>query len=454
MIRPRSEERTLRLSLTMAGDALIAWGCLALVVFIRRSIDFEFTRSLLPPEKFPLTASNVLLTVVTLLIALGVSGFYSQRFSRRHRPFFGYALVIQTALVAVGATLMVRAYPRTILFGVPLIEAVALPLWRYLFATLGPVRARETVLIGRTEELVDFLHTLGEQHEERVRVMAVVAPSDPRFGGVAWWGSFSDAAVHQRLQDVEEVIYLSRGENPEVRLRLLELRGPKGFLLLPSQADALLVSASLGWVGDQPLVEIAARCGYGAGAAVKRAMDLVLGSLFMILSLPFWLVTAIAIVVDDGRPVLLRQTRTGRDGEPFGMLKFRTMYRQDQDTASMSLAKEKDHRVTRVGSWLRRHRLDEVPQLLNVIRGDMSLVGPRPERPEIVEEIGRTLPGFDLRHLVRPGLAGLAQVSAEYDTRAATKLRYDLTYICAWSLALDLRIMLRAVTTVLSGRGV
>jgi len=102
---------------------------------------------------------------------------------------------------------------------------------------------------------------------------------------------------------------------------------------------------------------------------------------------------------------------------------------------------------------LRRHRLDEIPQLINVIAGEMSLVGPRPERPEIVAEVSKSVPAFGLRLIVRPGLAGLAQVWAEYDTDPAIKLRYDLTYICAWSLGLDLRILLRAVSTALSGRG-
>jgi lipopolysaccharide/colanic/teichoic acid biosynthesis glycosyltransferase len=113
----------------------------------------------------------------------------------------------------------------------------------------------------------------------------------------------------------------------------------------------------------------------------------------------------------------------------------------------------RDESVTRVGSLLRRYHVDELPQLLNVVGGDMSLVGPRPERPELVERILREVPDFDLRSLVRPGIAGLAQVSAEYDTRPEIKLRYDLTYMCDWSVWLDVRLILRAVSSSLAGTG-
>jgi lipopolysaccharide/colanic/teichoic acid biosynthesis glycosyltransferase len=114
---------------------------------------------------------------------------------------------------------------------------------------------------------------------------------------------------------------------------------------------------------------------------------------------------------------------------------------------------EGQNRVTRSGALLRRYHLDELPQLLNVLWGDMSLVGPRPERPELVASILRDVPDFDLRSLVRPGIAGLAQVSSEYDTRPEVKLRYDLMYMCDWSVWLDFRLMLRAVSSSLAGTG-
>lgn len=456
MIRPRSKERALRLIALITGDAMIAWLCLGAAVYIRRHIDFTFTKSILPPEKFALTVGNVLLICASLVIALALSGFYNARVSRRHRPIIGAALLIQVALIAVAATFMQRPYPRTILLLVPLMEVVLLPIWRRTITRLMPVRPRDTVLVGNPSDFAPFLTLLGEGLDQRIRVVGLVGPQAPlgANGWVPYWGNLNDPAIQERLRYVEELIYVSHDDAPQTRLRLLGIRGAPGFLFVPSQSDSLITSATFGWVGDQPLVEISGRCGYGAGALTKRVMDVCFGSLLLLISLPVWLIIALAIYAESGRPVLLRQPRAGRNGSVFQMWKFRTMHEKQTHEDTWTLAREGDERVTRVGLWLRRHRLDELPQLLNVMAGNMSLVGPRPERPEIVAEICRDLPEFDLRLMVRPGLAGLAQVWAEYDTLPATKLRYDLTYICAWSLGLDFRILLRAVSTAMAGRGV
>ena len=146
--------------------------------------------------------------------------------------------------------------------------------------------------------------------------------------------------------------------------------------------------------GDQPLIEIAVGCGYGVRAAIKRLMDITLGGVLTIVAAPIAALAALAVWLDDGRPVLIRQSRVGRGGVPFAMWKFRSM--------TMPLGGEGDGvGLTRVGGLLRRYRIDELPQLLNVIAGDMSLVGPRPERPEIVARILTDLPEFELRNLVR-----------------------------------------------------
>jgi lipopolysaccharide/colanic/teichoic acid biosynthesis glycosyltransferase len=302
-----------------------------------------------------------------------------------------------------------------------------------------PVRPRDTIVVGEGADINSTVAELDAARDQRVRVIAWVSPRQ-----------IDDKAVRALLRGVPEVIYISHNGDQHLRLELLRIRGPRGYLLLSSHVDALLSSSVLGWIGDQPLVEIAVGCGYGIGSAVKRSVDLMLGSLLILITAPIAILTAAAIWVENRRPVLIRQPRVGRNGLAFDMWKFRSM-RVGQEGEDFEADRG---RVTRVGALLRRYRIDELPQLINVIHGDMSLVGPRPERPQIVERILRDVPDFDLRGLVRPGIAGLAQVSSEYETRPEVKLRYDLTYMCDWSLWLDLRLLLRSVSTSLSGSGI
>jgi lipopolysaccharide/colanic/teichoic acid biosynthesis glycosyltransferase len=165
---------------------------------------------------------------------------------------------------------------------------------------------------------------------------------------------------------------------------------------------------------------------------------------------------AVALVVRLGSrgPVLYRQVRVGRGRRPFVLLKFRTMREDAEAGGEEILAQHGDPRVVPGGAVLRRYRLDELPQLLNVLGGSMSLVGPRPERPGFVERYLKEVRGYAERFFVAPGLSGLAQVNGEYHSSPQNKLRYDLAYIANWSLWLDLSILFRTVKIVLTSRGV
>jgi lipopolysaccharide/colanic/teichoic acid biosynthesis glycosyltransferase len=445
MIRPRSKERFLRSAATIAGDFLIGWGALAAVVELRRHVSFAFTQSLLPPEKFALDAQNVLLFCAPLIGALALSGFYHHRIGPRTRPSMVTALVIQTALTAIGSTALVRPLPRTILLAVPVVEFVALPLWRRVLRRLAPIRPRDTILVGEPDDIDDALAALRSNGDRRIQVIKRASRLD----------QLTDPTTVDVLRQVEEVVYVSPNADPRLRLELLRIRGPRGFLMLASHVDALLVSTMLGWIGDQPLVEVSVACGYGYAATVKRAIDVVGSALLILASSPLWIIIALATLIDTGRPTVIRQRRVGLGGLTYGMWKFRSM-RGPADSQPPRTREEiaaAEGRVTRVGALMRRYHLDELPQLINVFAGDMSLVGPRPERPELVARILRDVPDFDLRSLVRPGIAGLAQVSAEYETRPEVKLRYDLMYMCDWSIWLDFRLMLHAVSSSLSGTG-
>ena len=189
---------------------------------------------------------------------------------------------------------------------------------------------------------------------------------------------------------------------------------------------------------------------------LKRIVDLAFGLLGIVLSLPIIALTAIAIRLDSKGPVLYRQERVGATGKVFNLVKFRSMRLDAESDRGAQWAQEDDPRITRVGRFLRKYRLDELPQFLNVIRGEMSFVGPRPERPCFVDQLREQIPFYDERHSVRPGITGWAQVEYTYTSSiedAFRKLEYDLFYLKNLSILFDLAIVFRTVRVVLFGAG-
>ncbi len=190
--------------------------------------------------------------------------------------------------------------------------------------------------------------------------------------------------------------------------------------------------------------------------AVKRLLDISCALFGLVLIWPLMVVTAIAIRLDSSGPVFFRQERVGRNGSPFTLIKFRSMRADAEKTTGPVWARQDDPRVTRVGRFLRRTRIDELPQLLNVLGGSMSMVGPRPERPTFVEELAAQVPYYHQRHIVKPGLTGWAQINYAYGNTiedALQKLQYDLFYIKYQSFVFDLSILLNTVKIVVLRKG-
>jgi exopolysaccharide biosynthesis polyprenyl glycosylphosphotransferase len=206
-----------------------------------------------------------------------------------------------------------------------------------------------------------------------------------------------------------------------------------------------------GWIAALPAPRAA-----GLQDGLRRGIDIA-GSLALLLfTLPLLLLTALAIRLDSTGPILYRQERVGRDGRVFTLLKFRSMRTDAEAPGTPRWATKKDDRVTRVGRFIRLTRIDEIPQAINVLRGDMALVGPRPERPAFVEQLARAIPHYHDRAIVRPGITGWAQVNYPYGASvedARMKLAYDLYYVKHRSLFLDLLILIATVRVVMFQEG-
>ncbi len=195
----------------------------------------------------------------------------------------------------------------------------------------------------------------------------------------------------------------------------------------------------------------------GVQASIKRGVDVVLSILSIPVLIPIWIVLSALIKLESRGPILFRQSRTGRAGRPFVLYKLRSMYDGAEDDTGPVWATFPDRRATRVGRLMRRFGLDETMQVINVLKGEMSLVGPRPERPYFVERLRRQVENYDVRLLARPGITGWAQIHTEhkFDVSLAdveTKVGFDIEYIDGWSLWLDLRILAWTVLAVLQVR--
>jgi lipopolysaccharide/colanic/teichoic acid biosynthesis glycosyltransferase len=277
---------------------------------------------------------------------------------------------------------------------------------------------------------------------------------------VAWESIFADAEhpSHGELlaADIAEIVLADRGvtDQQAIDFALISLRADVPVVDERSFYARLFERLPLDTVSKRWILEHGLARPQAVVVAAKRLADVAVAAIGLIVLSPLLLGIAIALKLTSHGPVLFIQTRQGRFFEPFQMLKFRTMRHEpaEQDTTFTRVG---DHRVTRVGSVLRRFHLDELPQLLNILRGEMSLVGPRPETIEFAERMDAELPLYELRYLVRPGLTGHAQVKQGYamDTVLDTqmKLAYDLYYMCNYSMRIDVQILLRTLFSLTRG---
>jgi len=272
--------------------------------------------------------------------------------------------------------------------------------------------------------------------------------------GVPILGSVDDipALIHEH--EIEEVI-IGRPELSHQELLAIVSRcerGHVGIKIFPDVFQIIATELSIGDLGGLPLLTVRDIALRGWKLTLKRAVDLVGSAVGLVIFSPFLVLTALIIKLDSPGPVFYAQERMGLDARPFWCLKFRSM-RSDAEKHGPGWTTEGDPRVTRLGRFLRRFSVDELPQLINVFLGEMSLVGPRPERPVYVEQFRHSIPRYMDRHREKSGMTGWAQVNGlRGDTSIAERTKYDLWYIENWSLWLDFKIILRTLFSIIGDR--
>jgi Undecaprenyl-phosphate glucose phosphotransferase len=282
----------------------------------------------------------------------------------------------------------------------------------------------------------------------------VNSPGRALVHGVPVLGTVGQLPELIAAHDVDEVIIGEPDATHQDLLRLIALceRGGAEIKIFPDVFQILASEMSIGDLNGLPLLNVRDVALHGWRLGLKRAMDVLGATAGLIVLSPFLLLLALIIKLDSPGPVFYAQQRMGLDAKPFWCLKFRSMC-QDAESNGPGWTVKGDPRCTRLGAFLRRSNLDELPQLINVLLGEMSLVGPRPERPVYVEQFRRSIPRYMERHREKAGMTGWAQVNdLRGDTSISERTKYDLWYIENWSLLLDIQILIRTLLNFGSGR--
>ena len=402
----------------------------------------------------------VFTTVLTLLLSYYFDLYEPQRISGHWEIYFRLLLVLSVLCFLLGGIVYffpdIYIGPHVLTFGISIL-AIVLILWRWSYEriiSLSTFRERVYVLGNgeRARTVIEILRTRRDAGMEVVNAEYRDASSVDHERFAAELRSF--CVPNPRIDRVIVAMENRRGSMPVRELLDLRLRGvvieDASFLL-----ERLLGKLPLDGLNPSALIFTHGFNVKASQQIVRRLVSILVSFIGLMLCLPFIPIIILAVRLSSPGPIFFRQTRVGLRGRPFSVIKFRTM-RQDAEANGAVWATKNDTRITPLGRFMRKTRLDEIPQLWNVLRGEMGFVGPRPERPEFVEWLTTEIPFYELRHIIRPGITGWAQVRFRYGAsleETKQKLEYDLYYVKHLSIGLDLLIMFETVKTIILRRG-
>ncbi|MDU4961121.1 MAG: sugar transferase [Sporomusaceae bacterium] len=426
-----------RRALLLFGDTVVIFTGFAAAVWLNSLV--KTTPQLLLAAYYPLLpvllisawvllAANSLLSIVRMvasqvIISVGVT-------------------VLQLWVIMMAASfLFATSGSRAVFFWAAVFQFIGLSVWKYSIWRLEKARLqpKHALIIGSATDGGRIAGRLAGQAFAHYTIRQCrMEPSEPA-------GSWCEAVEQADLLIITADVPLA--EKAQI-VQLAHERG-KQVALVPDFYELFCLNTELDKFDDIPVFRAKYPRPTMENRILKRGLDVAVALASLAVLWPLFLILAIAIKLDSRGPVFYTQIRTGRDEKPFTIYKFRTMRSDAEALTGPVLATEDDPRITRLGKLMRATRLDELPQLFNVARGEMSIVGPRPERPVFVEQLKQTVANYHYRHNVKPGITGFAQVYGKYNTLPEDKLVYDLMYIQRCSVLTDLAVMLQTVRVLL-----
>ena len=321
---------------------------------------------------------------------------------------------------------------------------------------------KNALIVGYNPKAQNIHQTINKARGLGIDVVAYVAVKKENIGK-----KYEEVQVVNTVENIRDVIKkfdvseiiiaLEKNEDDIVMDVLSKCEGEEvSIKIVPDLYEIISGQARTNQIYGFPLIDIMPQLMPEWEKKIKRLMDIIISFLILTLTFPATLLVAIAIKLDSKGPIFFLQERMGLNGKIFKVIKFRSMIDNAEAYSGPVWSTKDDPRITRVGKFIRKTRIDEIPQMINVLKGEMSLVGPRPERPYFVEKLAKEIPLYKRRLKVRPGVTGWAQVKHKYDETiedVKTKLRYDLFYIENMSLRMDLKILFRTIFVVITGRG-
>jgi exopolysaccharide biosynthesis polyprenyl glycosylphosphotransferase len=404
------------------------------------------------------------------LLVFYINDLYEIATSRNDLNF--YNRVLQSLFISFAAAFVYFYFltdvfsikPQMLFLIFAFVTSAVFPLWRYWFNSFveQPSLRRNVLVVGLNEGSLELIHEIRQKPQLGYRISAVIDSAENRgalkLAGIRVYDDSADLKSVLREEGINVVVTTF---DPRANTRLMQhlfesLALKLQFYELPTFYEKVTGKIPINSIGHIWFLENLAQTDKSLYEHGKRLFDIVFSLLLFAATLPFLPLIALAIKLDSKGPVFFAQTRSGLLGKPFRAVKFRTMSVGAEGDGVARWAQKNDPRATRVGWFLRKSRIDEIPQLWNVLRGEMSIIGPRPERPEFIVDLERHIPFYNERHLVKPGLTGWAQIKFHYGASVSDsfrKLQYDFFYIKNRSMVLDVAILLKTVNIVVTAKG-